>query len=283
MRTTAQRVRFITMLFKSSMLIGIAGLCVSCSKNVFSEGGKKDTDEALLFEAQRQMNTSNWSSAITLIGKMSSVGLASRSTKAALASAYAGRCGLNLIQMADKVSNAGSSGLFSIFLNALKGATAASIADCQTAEATLISISASAAARTADENVMLAFVEFTKIGAVLALFGDTNVDGTVDPAFDSCNTAQLPDAMLREVGSGLTNAVAALAASGGSVGAALAASVNSACAQAAVVNPSFDFCAVLTPSGFSVNQVKVLGGLVKTTDSPGLGTCNGNLQTCVCP
>ncbi len=261
----------------------VAATVSACNKNAFTESAKKDTDAALLFEARKQMNTLSWSDAITLINKMSAGGLAARSTKAALASAYAGRCGLNLIRMADKISTAGTTPIFAVLLSTLKGATVSSIADCQLAETTLNSISASAASRSADENVMMAFIGFAKIGAVLALYGDTNADGTVDPTFDSCSVAQLPDAMLREVGTGLTIAVASLSASGGSVGAALAASVNAACVQAAAIDPTFDFCAVQIASAFSVNQVKVLGGLVKSTDSPGLGTCAGSLATCVCP
>lgn len=263
---------------------GGAAVCnTACNKNVFLESAKTDTDAALLFEAKKQMNSSSWAAAITLIGKMSTDARASRETKTTLASAYAGKCGLNLIRLADQIANAGTTHVFSILLTAFRGATVTSIADCSQAETLLISISSTASGRTADENILLAFIDFAKIGSVLATYADTNVDGTADPGFDSCNTAQLPDAMLREVGTGLTLAVASLSASGGSIGAGLATSVNAACAQLAGVSPAYDFCTVTTTAGFSVNQVKAIGGLVKTTDNPGIGTCPGNLQSCVCP
>lgn len=261
---------------------GFAAL-LGCGQNAFRESAKRETDEALLFEARKQMNGSNWTQAITLIGQMSSTGQADRGTKAALASAYAGRCGLNLITLADRLANAGSTNIFTIFMTSFTGATASTITDCSQAETTLQSISTTPASRTADENVMLAFIGFSKIGAILSTYADTNHDGTADPGFNSCNVAHLPDAMLREIGTGITLAVAALAQSGGTIGSALGTSVTSACSTLAGINPAYDFCAITTTAGFSVNQVKALGGLVKTTDNPGIGTCAGDLATCVCP
>lgn len=273
-----KRVLVCTVLFAS----GVASL-VGCSQNAFLESAKRDTDSALLFEARKQMNSSNWSGAITSIGNMSATGRAERATKAILASAYAGKCGLNLIRLADQISSSSSQNFFAILMSAFRGADATGIADCITAETTLRTISDVAADRTADENVMLAFIGFAKIGAILATYADTNADGTADPTFNSCNTAMLPDAMLREVGTGVTLAVASLAASGGSIGSSLSDTVSNACANLAGVDPTLNFCAVTTASAFTVAQAKALGGLIKTTDNPGLGTCAGNVQTCVCP
>ncbi len=260
------------------------GLAISgCSQNAFQESAKRDTDPALLFEAQKQMNTSNWADAITLIGRMSAAGQADRGTKVILASAYAGKCGLNLIRLADRITNASSQNFFAILLGGLQQASVASVADCLTAESTLRSISDVAGNRTADENVMLAFIGFAKVGAILAAYADTNDDGTPDPTFDSCNTAMLPDAMLREVGTGVTLAVSSLAASGGSIGSSLSDAVTNACADLATVDPSFDFCAITAAADFTVDQRKALGGLVKSSDNPGLGTCVGGITSCVCP
>ncbi len=255
----------------------------SCSQNAFLESAKKDTDEARIFEARKLMNQSRWAEAITAIQATSTAMQAKRETKATLASAYAGKCGLNLIQMADRISSAGSAALFPILLTALRTADAAAITSCQLAETTLLSISTSAASRTADENTLLAFVGFAKIGAVLALYADTDDDGSAQVAFNPCNTGELPDAMLREVGTGVTIAVASLGASGTSIGSALSTSVSSACTALAGVDPAYNFCSITDPVGFSANQVKAIGGLVRSTDSPGLGTCAGDIATCVCP
>lgn len=259
------------------------GLTLGCTQNAFKELAKTDTDAALLFEARKEMNSSRWDQAITLMNRMSATARADRSTKAVMASAYAGRCGLNLIRLAEQIANSSGQNFLSLLVYTFRGSSGTSIADCQQAESLLLSISANPAARTADENVMLAFIDFSKIGAILSTYSDSDGDGTADPTFDSCNTAHLPNAMLREVGTGLTLAVSALSASGGSIGSALSSSVTSACSNLASIDPSYDFCSITTPAGFSVDQVKALGGLVKSTDNPGLGTCNGGLSSCVCP
>lgn len=255
---------------------------LGCS-NAFKEFAKTDSDAALLFEARKQMNDARWDEAITLMNRMSAVARADRSTKAVMASAYAGRCGLNLIRLAEQLANSSGQNFLSLLLYTFRTSSGTSIADCQQAEALLLSISSDPAVRTDDENVMLAFIDFSKVGAILATYADTDGDGTAEPTFDSCNTAHLPDAMLREIGTGLTLAVGSLAASGGSIGSALSTSVTSACSALAGINPSYDFCSVTTPTGFSVDQVKALGGIVKTSDNPGLGTCTGSISACVCP
>lgn len=270
--------------FQIAVAIGLfLGSSIGCTQNAFKEFAKTDSDAALLFEARKEMNGSRWDEAIALMDRMSSTARADRSTKATMASAYAGRCGLNLIRLADQIANSSGQNFFPLLLQSFQGSSAASVADCQQAESILLSIATDPAARTADENVMMAFIDFSKIGAILSAYADADGNGTADPTFDSCDTAQLPDNMLREVGTGMTLAVSALAASGGSIGSALAASVTAACSSLASIDPSFDFCTITTPSGFSASQVKALGGLVKSTDDPGLGTCAGGIAACVCP
>lgn len=269
--------------FRVILFLAFVSLGVGCSQNAFMESSKKETDEALLFEARKQMNKSQWADAITLINRMTTEGRTSRNTKVTLASAYAGRCGLNLIRLADQIANASGQNFFALLVNSFRGSTATSITDCVSAETTLLSISTVPADRTADENVMLAFIDFAKIGAILATYADTNADGTPDVGFNSCNTAHLPDAMLREVGTGMTLAVNSLAASGGTIGSGLSGSVTAACSALAVIDPNYNFCTITTTSGFSADHVKALGGLVRSTDNPGLGTCAGSLATCVCP
>jgi hypothetical protein len=262
-------------------LISVALL--SCSQNAFIESAKRDTDAALLFEAKKQMNSSQWTAAIATLLRMSSAGQADRSAKVTLASAYAGRCGLNLIRLADQLSSAGSGGLFALFMSALRSATASSVADCIQAEEALLSISSDPAARSADENLMLSFIGFSKMGAILATYADANDDGTADVGFDACDTADIPEAMVRQFGTGMTLAIEGLNASGSSLGSSLATAVTGACAALAGVNPAYDFCSIKDPSLFTSDQVKALSGLIHSQDDPGLGTCTNPLAACVCP
>ena len=269
----------------SSQGIGFRGWCVlallavsmtSCGQNAFLETAKRDSDPALLFEAQKLMNQKQWTQAIEKLNLMTSTGRAKRDAKAALASAYAGRCGLNLIAFSDVVANA-SGNLFRVFLTAMRNANSQSITDCISAETTMLSISESAGARTADENMFLAFVGWAKIGAILAVEADTNDDGTPDGGWDSCT---LSASLKGEIGTGLTISVASLAQTGTTVGGSLSSSVNSICTS---LGGAYDFCSVTNASAFTSDQLRAIGAITKSTDQPGVGTCAGTVSACLCP
>lgn len=269
----------ITFLFSLSAIL----ILVSCSQNALLESAKRDTDAALLFEAKKKMNGALWSDAINMIARMSAGGQAERSTKVTLASAYAGRCGLDLLRLADQISSSSGTNFFSILGSSMRAATAPSITDCVAAETTLLSISTNPATLTPDENMMMSFIGFSKIGAILATYADLDNDGSADVGFDACDTGDIPEAMVRQVGTGITLAIASLNASGSTIASGLGSAVTSACATLAGLNPAYNFCAVTDPAGFTADQVKALGGLIHSTDNPGVGTCAGNLATCVCP
>ncbi|MBN8540032.1 MAG: hypothetical protein J0L82_06560 [Deltaproteobacteria bacterium] len=258
-------------------------MLVSCSQNALLESAKRDTDAALLFEAKKKMNSSLWTDAITMIGRMSAAGQAERATKVTLASAYAGRCGLDLIRLADQISNSAGTNFFSLLGSSMRAATAPSVTDCIAAETTLLAISSDPTALTADENMMLSFIGFSKIGAILAAYADLDDDGSADAGFDACDTADIPEAMVRQFGTGITLAIASLNASGSSIASDLGTAVTTACTTLAGVNPAYDFCAITDPADFTADQIKALGGLIHSTDNPGVGTCAGDLATCVCP
>jgi hypothetical protein len=258
------------------MLIAMAMATASCGQNAFLESAKRDSDAALLFEAQKLMNKSQWTEAIEKLQLMSVTGRAKRDSKAALASAYAGRCGLNLIAFADAVANA-SGNLFPVFLSVMRSSDSQDISDCISAETTLLSINEDAAARTANENMLMAFVGWAKIGAILAVEADTNDDGSADGGWDACT---LSASLKGEIGTGLTISVASLAQTGTSVGGTLSSSINSICTT---LGPSFDFCSITDSSAFTSDQLRAIGALTKSTDQPGVGTCAGNVNTCICP
>jgi hypothetical protein len=258
-------------------------MLVSCSQNALLESAKRDTDAALLFEAKKKMNSSLWSDAITMIGRMSAAGQAERATKVTLASAYVGRCGLDLIRLADQISNSTGTNFFSILGSSMRAATGTSVTDCIAAETTLLAISSDPSALTADENMMMSFIGFSKIGAILATYADLDDDGSADGGFDACDTGDIPEAMVRQFGTGITLAVASLNASGSSIASDLGTAVTTACATLAGINPAYNFCAITDPADFTADQIKALGGLIHSTDNPGVGTCAGALATCVCP
>ncbi len=262
--------------------------------NAFLESANKTSDEALLFSAEIRANASDWTGAIADISKMTTGGLAKRETKTALASYYAGRCGLNLLRFADSLKN-GVGTIWPLLAHTMIGATASQFNDCKTAETTLLSINAVPAARTNDENMLLAFVEFAKMGADLVSTGaDANGDGALDAGFDPCMTASIPDASVQELGTGLTIAMSSLGASGSSVAGSTSATFASLCATIEGSGPGqfgmTGFCSTTTASGFNASAVLALRALMKSNEV-GFNSCSGTIGTdpvgtvndCVCP
>lgn len=253
----------------------------SC-KNALEESAVKNSNEAYYFDAQRAMDSGLWDSAIAKLAALTPEFRARRDVVGTTASAYAGRCGLNMLLLAKSIADNSSTRLFPLLLSNFRTATTGSISDCIEAENRMRTLAPADdyTRLTPDENVFLAFVEFAKVGAILGTFGDLNHDGTVDPGFDSCQTPQLADNYLREIGTGLNIAAASLVASGSSIGSSAFSGISSACSS---LPASLNFCGVFTPAGFSVNMAKALGGLVKAQDAVGVGTCTDTTPNCVCP
>lgn len=167
-------------------LILIAGINLSCA-NAFQEMADKSTDKAKFYDAKLKLDKSDWTGAITVLTSLSTNFAARRDVKIVLASAYAGRCGLDFIDLANKIQNAGATSFFSVLLSAFAGRTAVHLADCLAAEATIASISATVGGRESNENLLMAFVALAKMGVILAIRADTNADSAVDATFLPCH------------------------------------------------------------------------------------------------
>ena len=118
---------------KQFLILLLLGPTTSCG-NVFIELADTSTDSALLHQAKMDLGTGLWTSAITDISKMSGAAQAIRTTQDLLASAYAGRCGLDAINISLKLSGMGSANFFGFVYKMGLGATAAMINDCISAE-----------------------------------------------------------------------------------------------------------------------------------------------------
>jgi hypothetical protein len=264
------------------MLTALAGC-----KNAYDEFAQKTTDPALMFEAQQLMDAGDFTGAIAAINKMSTDGKANDDAKTLLGSAYAGRCGLDLISLADKISKMSTATLFETLLAAYKGAVAAQVADCKLAESTLLSLSTPGA----DQKVLLAFVEFAKIGTILAAYGDSDGNGTVGPGFDPCThggSPPLSDANAGHVGTGITIAAASLA--GTSIGSSTMDTIASLCTTIdsllAVSSPGYSgFCNKKDSTAWTANELLGIRSVINANEI-GLKTCAAGTPTignCVCP
>jgi hypothetical protein len=254
--------------------------------NAFLESANKTSDDALLFSAEQHANNSEWSAAITDISGMTSDGKAKRETKQALASYYGGRCGLNLLGLAQSLKdNSPSTKLWPIVMRFMVSATAAQLADCKLGEQTILSIDTVPANRNANENVLLAFLEFVKMGAALASSNaDANHDGVVDGAFDACSAVDIVDTSVQELGTGLTIMARALAASGFG-----ASGISDLVANLCTTMDAYQagFCNTTNAADFVPGSaaMKAIRALMKSNEI-GFNSCGGSIGSslaCSCP
>jgi hypothetical protein len=254
----------------------VLGLLGAGCTNAFSEMANKTSDAALLYAAQMSIDKGDYAAAIESIGLMSAKGQTNHTVRSTLASAYAGRCGLNLLSLAQDISNLSSRTLFEMLMYSFKGADANDVADCQAAETQLLAISSP----SNDEYVQLAFVELAKVGAILAAKADSDHDGTPGPGFNSCDSNTISDALVADVGTGITIAVASLAGTG--VGTSATAPISAICDSIDSALHTTGFCDQTSATDFDPTELLALRSLIKANEI-GLKTCNNTVSNCPCP
>lgn len=240
--------------------------------NAFSGTANKTGDAALLYSARAKIDQADYAGAITTIETMTTEGQASHDALVLKASAYAGRCGMNLVTFGYNVKQGLDAGttLFPLFLTEMKAVTSAS--DCTQAETLMLSIPT--ASMTGDDYIFLTFVEFAKIGALLETASvDTSAgQGVVNPALDTCAASPLTDAIVREIGTGVTIAASSISQAASSIGGPL----SQLCS-------TID-CAITSGADFSAADLLVLRAFFKSNEI-GFNLCGGAIGTgsCVCP
>lgn len=267
------------------VLLVVFASSTGCMKNFFEETAQKNTDAALLYRARVQITDGNYTAAIESISQMSTAAKENHETKALKASAYAGRCGMDLIMLAGDLGDMATTGktLFQALFDAMSTADAAAIADCQAAETELMGITS----RSSDENILLAFVEFAKIGAILNEIGDADDDNLIDGTFDTtiCNDAgTLTSTLVAHVGTGITIAASSLA--GTTIGGTAATSIGSLCTMIEGTLGMAGFCSQTSASDFTDEnpggELYALRGLIRANEL-GVKTCNNTTDNCLCP
>lgn len=255
-------------------------LLTACEpSNLFDDVANTDTDEAIFYEARRQMNQQNYNRAIVLFGDLSTDFRSQRTIVATEASAYSGRCGLNFINLVETLEGLTTTTtiygfLFNIFLNG----TDDLISDCQQSETLLESIG-DYTQRTVDENILMGLSSLLKVGTILSRYADIDGNGVVDAGFDHCDLVDLPDAAVREIGTGTAHAILSASAAGSDINQDVLTEITDLCA----LDPNLNtFCTNTDPSAYSATEVQILRTLVGSSDF-GIGACTGDLLTCLCP
>lgn len=166
------------MKLKKMLLIFISvSTLAGCSINFFREMADKNTDEALLYDAQKAVNNQDYDTAIDIINNQ--LGGSARVTTEAreiLASAYAGKCGLNFLEFVDGLANASAGTAFQLASSPFVGTPVQSSFCLQSLQT--IDLIGTNAERTVDQNAFASVVGMVLMGSATRLYTDnTPVDG----------------------------------------------------------------------------------------------------------
>lgn len=266
----------------------------SACKNVFEEASSKTTDDAYLYAASLYADRKEWTAAIDSLQLMTPEGQSKRENRVTLASYYGGRCGLEILGLAlDIADGITNTKLLPLLMKSMKGKTGGNFTDCKQAETILTSVGATPADRTPNENVLLAFVEFAKIGVTLASSNaDPDHNGILDGAtvFNSCATNDISDLMVGEMGTGIFIGSLSLAASGSTAAADAISSIATMCTAIEAQPGAAGICAKTDPTQFGALEIQALRALIKSIEI-GFGRCGGAIGSygpgtsddCVCP
>lgn len=258
---------------------------LGCSVNILQSFSDQTRDEALLEDAKDYLNERNYTAALAKFASMSSTFLARRDVLLLHASAYAGDCGLDFMTALNSLSNIGATRLMVWLFTSFPSGTAGKETSCVNSETKLKAISSTGSGRTDDENILMAFVAFAKVGTILTRYGDTNVNGVVDVGFDPCSGAMLPSADAKEIATGINIAVDSLSSlSSASVGASTVTSISTVCSALPVPYQALCAAPYQTATGqIDATEEKAIRSLVNESVDLGLGTCTGNAAACACP
>lgn len=260
--------------------IMILFVSIRCS-NVLDETAKTNTPAAIYYQAKLSMNDGDYDTAINLLESLGPTYLAQRDVALVYASAYSGRCGLNLVNLITQLENVGStSTLFLFFMGLFPEGTDAKISDCVFSETT-VNTFGDYTQRTADENILMGLSSITKVGTILSRYADADNDGAADAGFDHCDLTDFPDDAVREIGTGIANAILSISAVSTSISSGTLDDITAICALNVNLN---SFCTNTDKNAYSPAEVSVLRSVLASTDE-GIGapTCPGSFATCICP
>jgi len=269
----------------SKFIIGVFVLLASasCSDNILEELSNKTNEAALLESVKRSLATQDFAAAVTTCALFTTAQRLDPDTAYTCASAYAGRAGLNVLNLVTDVAGYSPPNNLLVYLMGLNnGAVAQDITDLVTARDLLRALG-QASARTAEQNALMTMIAIHSLGIVANLYADGDDNGTVDGGYNSCDITDLPAAGAQMA----VNALWELQESGGASGipgsSTLVTAVQAACTALAGFSGVLDFCAQTDPSAFTTDQVRGARSLfAENALDFGLGDC-ANGPTCVCP
>jgi len=262
-------------------LMIMTGILSCTGANLYKDlASNKTSDEALYEDAQKALDSGNYTLAITDILATSAAFQAQSSVKDSLAGAYAARCGMVFITFVMNLSGSADS-FFQTAMNGFVGVDTSNYADCVSAKNIMEGIG-TYAQRTSSENLFLAVLGMAMIGNRVRANADilpTSLgDGTVDAGF-TCGPSKFPiadAAAVIEACSLVLENVAALATVASGSASSLQA-ISTACGAT---------CTTITYAGASPAETDaaiIASRGLMNMQGIGLGACAGaNPAACVC-
>lgn len=257
----------------------------SACKNLFIGFTDYSTDEAKFSQAMTYLNSLEYDKAIAEIQKTTSGFQARRTTRYILASAYAGKCGLNTVDLILSFDDIGSTRLFPFLLGAFPAKILSHQTACQNAEAQIRNISEDPALRTSGENFLMVLIAFAKIGVIFSKSVDDDDDGQLDTfgVGDHCtDPTMVSDADVNELITGISQVIHSLPLAGTTFGGDELSTLTTACDALDSLDPDYNFCNVLTTGDATADHRLAFRSIMGSNVGVGLGNCNGDLLTCEC-
>ncbi len=258
----------------------------SCSVNILETFADTQTDAALFYDAKMKINNGDYTGALGQFSLMSADYLDRREVKSVHASAYAGICGVDFLDMVDALANLGATRVMVWLMSTFQGGNATKQDACIQAETLIKEIGLLGASRTADENLLMAMIGFAKMGAIISRYGDVApADGLVDGGFDPCNVGSLPSADAKEIATGFNVTMDALENIGSStIGAGALTDVTTACGFLPVgYLPLCSDPPQVDTADIDANEELGIRSLINESQDVGLGVCTGDAAACACP
>ncbi|MGZ3805257.1 MAG: hypothetical protein ACXVB4_13670, partial [Pseudobdellovibrionaceae bacterium] len=241
------------------------------------------SDEALFEDAQKMIDSADYTGAITKILATTTDFQAEARVKESLAGAYAARCGMEFIPFVKNLTSGASSSFYQMAMKGFVGVGTANYADCKTAE-TIVESIGSIGNRSQSENLFLLVLEMAKIGNRARSVGDVlpvaTGDGVVDAGFN-CKTS-VPIADAQEIIESFYKFITLFGVVGATLGgvSGIQNFINSFGGSL----PALDYSGGLGPGVDEGDPPIILSRALINSQSFGLGSCNNADPTqCVCP
>lgn len=274
-------IKFGVRLFLFFVVLAIAPAC----KNIFIGFTDYSTDDAKFSQAMTYLNNSEFDKAITAIQSTTSAFQSRRQTRYIMASAYAGKCGLNTVELILSFDDIGSTRLFPFLLSAFPAKILVNQTACQDAEMQLRYISENPSLRSAGENFLMVLIAFAKIGVIFSKAVDDDDNGVLDGfgAGDHCtDPTMVSDADVNELITGMAQVIHSLPLAGTTFGGAELSALTDACDALEALDPDYNFCNVADVDDATAEHRYALRSVMGSNVGVGLGNCNGDLTVCEC-